>query len=383
MSRYILLGLPTDPNELLDEAYQELEANVPGFRPSPGDVVDIVGRKFAEMVADVASTLTNVPQEIFRFSGRGLDRVLPLEPTFATGTATFTAIDADGATVDDGLELAGRNAGGELVTFRVAGDHVIAADTTEIAGVPVAAAIEGAAGNGVVGAGELITQHDRLASTVVFDAATSNGSDGETDQDYLDRLAEERRLGAPRLIRAEDAQVFARRIPGVGRALVIDGLNPITGEGDLEKTFAVFAIDPAGADINGVVEGILAADLQARRERNIDIFIAKPDRTPVAVAYAATAWKGWDPPAVKPMVDAAIAAHFSSAIWGRPPFGGVRDWENETVIDIGAVEARILAVDGVRRVPELTLNGNASDITMAGHATLPTLTTVTGTVTGA
>lgn len=378
MARFILLPLTTDPRELAEGAFDYMRARVPGIELADGHAETLLIEANAQMVADVLDVLSGVPAEAFRYFGRSLVGIPPGDATPATGTITATATAA--GTIEDGVELFGVGPDGYDVAFRVVGDHPIAAGQT-LAGIPVEAIEEGSGANSVSGLAELVGQLDFVSATA-FEVPTQGGQDPEADDAYLDRLASELRLMAPRPILPGDFATLARRHPQVERCLAIDGLNPADGTTGNARMVALFPIDAAGQPVSAGVRAELTADLQAQREVNFLVPVGQPTYTAVAVAFTATAWPGYDAIAVRDAAIAAVSAYLSPSSWGQPPYGDERDWTHEPLVAFLEVAEVLNRVDGLRRVTNLTLNGQANaDVVLAGVAPLPTPGAITGTVT--
>jgi hypothetical protein len=387
MARYILLPLPEEAGDLAELAFDHLRESIPDWEPSEGNLETILLEAFAQVVADLHASLTGVPAEIFRYFGRTLAGVPPHDATLATGTVTFTRPGAGAElageyVVPADTVIAGAAPDGELVSFRTVADAPIPAGAASIAGVPVEALDEGTGGNGVVGVGELV---DPLDLEVDFAALTTGGQDREPDDAYLDRLADELRLMAPRPILAGDFATLARRVDGVARCLALDGLNPTvtpatTGN---ERMVTVAPVDDDGNPVSAATRAAVQAYLDALREVNFVVHVIEPTYTTVAVNFTATAWPGWDPVAVQAAAIAAVQDYLSPAHWGQAPGGDVREWlPNETTVSHYEVAEALNRVDGLRRVTALTLNGQANaEIALTGYAPLPRAGAITGTVT--
>lgn len=225
MARYIMPELVVERIDLEDEAIAEMQDGLPGWEPVEAAVDTKTIRVSAGMASDVATSLSRVPDTIFRYAGRSLHRIDPVAATAATGVVTITAVDTAGYTIPEGTQVAGTNPDGDLVGFTLDADAVIASGSSSVADVAVTAAEAGEDGNGVVGFGQALDTLNFLQS-VEFTTSTMGGADEEDDETYLNRLREELQLMAPRPILPRDFATFARRIPGVHRAVAIDGLNP-------------------------------------------------------------------------------------------------------------------------------------------------------------
>lgn len=231
MAEYIDFPIETDPEQLAQDAFDYLQAKAPGWLPNPGNLDTWLLEAVARMAAETRDVASRVPVAVFRRFGQ-LVGVTPIDATAASVDTTWTAIDAAGYTIPAGTLAGIRDSAGDLVAFQVVNDTVIAAGTTTLAGVTLVAVDTGAAGSGLGADGgtvELIDQLD-FVSSIVQEAITTGGVDAEDDTVYLDRLASELRLLAPRPIVPSDFEAIARETAGIDRALAIDLYVPAVDE---------------------------------------------------------------------------------------------------------------------------------------------------------
>ena len=249
--------------------------------------------------------------------------------------------------------------------------------TTAPSEVTIRAIDSGAAANGLpAGPVELI---DALGFVTAIASTTvsAGGVDAETEAAYRDRLAEELRLSTPRPILPPDFAVLAKRIPGVHRAVAIDGYNPADATFNNERMVAVSGLDINGADVSPATRAEIDAYLQSEREINFVVNVIASTRTVVTVTTTVKAVAGADPVAVKAAVEAALTVYLDDATWAggaeSPP-----EWRDERVVRYLEVAQVINAVAGVDRITttgglfDLLVNAGRADITLAGVAALPT-----------
>lgn len=228
MAGYIVLPISRDPAEAVLDSYAVMQSFYPGWQPDPkgADPMTALLNAAAVLYTDTATLATSMAAEAFRFEGRTLDGLEPIDAKPATGLVTFTATDTSGWEIPEDTQIAGTGPTGEPVTFATTDVAEIAPGDLTVSGVPVIAVLDGVAGNGVTGAGDFVQYLDFLAS-VTFDAPTSDGEEAETSDAYLDRLSEEKQLSSPEPIRVEDFAILGRYLAGTTiRATAIDGLDP-------------------------------------------------------------------------------------------------------------------------------------------------------------
>ena len=149
-TEYIDVPVNTDPDSLAAVGFAFMQAQFPGWKPSPGDALTILIQAAARMGAVAMAAASGVPSSIFRFLGP-LVGVNPINATPATVTATATVVDTAGYTIPAGTIVGILDTGDNLVPFSVSNDVVIApASTTGT--LPLVALTPGAAGSGLGGA---------------------------------------------------------------------------------------------------------------------------------------------------------------------------------------------------------------------------------------
>lgn len=389
MADYIVPPVPVDPDELAELARDTIRARFPEWEASDANLDEWIIVAMSDLAASVGETATDVLTSIFRSYGQDLIGVPSVAATAATGLVTFTLIDSDGYTIPAGTVIGFPDVEGALTGFQTTGDAVVAPGTSTASGVPVVATEVGSAGSGLSGTAELVDPLDFVLS-VVTDAPTEGGSDGEADDVYLNRLRDELRLMAPRPILPEDFAVLAKRVGEVSRALALNGYDPLVNSGTWdpsnsatweERSVTVVPVDENGAAVSSGARADVAALLDAAREVNFVVSVATPTYTTVNVAFTATSWPEYDPAAVATAASDALASYLSAATWGQPGSQETRAWVREDKVRILEVASILNGVDGVRHVTAITLNGGSSDVTLAGAAPLPTAGTITPTVT--
>ena len=280
---YIILPIPRDVSTAEETSFDVMRAQWPDWQPLDGDPVSILLRGAAQLYADVASLATKMGEEGFRFYGRSVPGLLPIDDTPATATVTFTASDTDGPyEIAEDTELSGQGSTGEPVGFRLVAPVTIANGETEATG-SVEALVEGSGGNGITGTAELEEYLDfgTTVITAVFDNPSANGTDAETDGDYLDRLAELERLAEPKPVLTPEFAAMARLL-GAYRATAINGLDPSDAENEVQTvsvngtptsgTFTLTLPAPISGTTAAIAYNASAATVLARLEALANIY---------------------------------------------------------------------------------------------------------------
>lgn len=229
MPDYIDIPFETDPDDIAAESYDFLQAQIAGWSPAEGNLETVIIDSQARITAETRNRAAQVPRSIFREFG-DLVGVPAVEATKATFPSTWTMIDNSGYTIEAGTLVGLRTAGDELVTYEVLIDVVVPpGNIATTAGQVVCIATSAGSESSNLGAPtapvELQTPLDHVAS-IVMTAASSGGIDAETDEEYLNHLADRMSLIGTALVLPRDFAAAARGIAGVERALALDGYNP-------------------------------------------------------------------------------------------------------------------------------------------------------------
>jgi hypothetical protein len=227
---FISVDFVTDADTLADDAVDYLRAAMPGWEPADGNLEVWILQAVARQVAELTAVAADVPAAIFRQFGTQLVGLAPQAGARATLTSFWTARDNLGYTIPAGTQVAYRVTGDDLIVFEVVGDTVITPGATTLSGVALQATDVGTAWNAVpIGPLELVDALSWVES-VTASTVSAGGLDAETDDAYLDRLADDLRLLTPRPILPDDFSTLARNVTGVYRALAINGYDPGTDE---------------------------------------------------------------------------------------------------------------------------------------------------------
>jgi Baseplate J-like protein len=225
---YIDVPLDTDPQDLLNECYTYLASVIPGWAPAQGNLDVWLLMAIASLAAETRDVASLVPQDIFRWFGANLVNIPPIDEAEAIGHTTWHMVDTNGYTIPAGTQVEIPVAGQSPVPFITTFDTVVAPGSSVVAGVEIQAVNPGAAANDLGSIGGAVTLLDTLTfvSSVTQDDVPTGGVDAELDSDYLDRLAAELQLLAPRPILARDYAIYSRNVAGVYRAAAQDLYTP-------------------------------------------------------------------------------------------------------------------------------------------------------------
>lgn len=388
MAEPITLPVETDPAELAAIAYDHMESAIAGWDRARGDQDSQVIAATAQIIAEARDTASDVPLAIFRYLGRWVDELPPIDATPAQTTATVTALDTAGYTIDDATRFEIRTSGDSGEVFQSVGTVTIApgASSTAAGEVVLVAETPGAAGSGLPAASKVVPV-DALAwvNTVTLTALTTGGIDAETDEEYLARWVLLRRLNNDTPILAADAADLVKAlIPGIGRTLGLDNYNPADATSNNEKMITVATADPNGEPVAQALRDEAKALLESKRETNFVTHVISGSYTTINVSTAFTVYPGYDVAATNAAVVEALTAYLHPAASGIP-FGGTADeWVPDTHVRYLELAAVIDRVEGVNVITSLTLSSGANalgtaDVVLAQPAPLTRPGTITAT----
>lgn len=367
---FVIVPFVTDADTLADGALDRLQEHWDDWEPNDADLEVILTETLAPIAQDVVETAATVPDSIFRQYGTKLLGEPYQEALPATGTATFTALDASGWNASDTLEDGLVEITLQGVAFTTDEPLIIPIGDTTVDATITALEV-GAYANGLSGAADLITALPWVA-LITIDDPTAHGVDGEDDLAYQDRLADLLQLQAKTLVTGRDFEIMALQDPRVGRAVAIVGTA---------RQVTVAITDQAGEPCDADTKADLAATYALYRQVNTTYNVIDPTYTDIDATFQVVALPGYDLELVRQTVIAAITDWLDPANWGKPPDADVGDaWVLDNHIYYNEL-LRICAQPGVRYVKDATLNGAKVDVLMAGTVALPHPDSIDGTAT--
>jgi len=378
---YVTYPVDRGPDQILDDIITRLQDLHPGWEPHRADLVTMLAESVAFVTSMVLGVVSDTRDSLYRRAGLAIFGVPEIPAAPAVAVTTWTVQDTSGYAIPQGTEVGYLTSTGDTMIFRTTADVVIPSGQSSASGVEVTAITPGSQGNGLTGP-VLVSSTTPWVTGITQPFPTSGGEDGETDEEYLARLPREIEVQRTP-VRERDFQAVAMRIPGVGRAVAIDGWNTVSDTLGNEKTVGVVVATTDGLACSTDVKAAVKTAIEAVREVNFIVGVTDPAFTSVTVTYAATAYPGFTTADVKARVDAAILAFLSPATWGMPTWEAALDggqWLNEPVVRVNDVVAVIDSVQGVRAVTAVQINGGG-DLTMAGRVPLPSPQPPVGTVT--
>lgn len=378
-------GAEDDPFAIAENIRARLAQVIPGWElwpASPEDyLIEAIAIEHAE-TRRAASAEGQTFEKVARWFGQFVFGFTALDPAEASGSTTWTTIDANGPyTVPTGTQLTLLADDGSRVGFVTTEDVIIPNGQTTASGVQVSALEVGDFTNGLIQGVRLEDEWD-FVSNVVMDGPTSGGSDGETDAEYLNRfIRRQRRLGE-QLITADDFSAFSRDFfSDGGRAITIPLYDSTTNTPDVAGTFTVFPIDPSGLPRTASQKTSLLTAIQAKLLTGVTAGVLDPQYTSINVSFTATSYPAYQPSQVQAAAVAAVQDFINPSRWGLAPYGDDVLWLNEQVVRYNDLVAVLETVEGLRWVTSLTVNGGTGNVALGSPVGLPTVGPVNGNVT--
>lgn len=381
---YTELGIASDPQDAKAEMEDELAARIPGWTPIAGSLTDQLMETVALQVARIGAALEEVALETFVAYGTEIVQEPFQAEEHAAGVVTFTSSHTDGVFIPIGTVILGSDGSGGDVVFHTTQDATIESGDTTVTGVPVEAVDPGLLPNPVSGAAELSSGIEGISS-VEFDTDSSVGADGETTQEYADRLAEHLRLLSASPVTPDDYDVFLRtNFQAVHRVLVRDGYDPTDNSEGNAGMLTVSMIDSSGAHVGAGVDADAAALIAENRHVDDITHIVAPTVTEIDVTYTVILEDGYVEADVIATCDAALVAYLSPSMWGQPRTSDEPGWVLKTALRpvgmLGPVIGNCEGVESVESVLACAAGGTpaTTTITLSGDAPLTDVGTLIG-----
>lgn len=344
-----------DPTAIEDQIYEELQEQFPDWEPADGNLETWIIKALAFRLSELFESTTDVADEIFAAYG-SLRNIERFAAEVATGTATFTAVNDEGYTIDAGLEIAVPRTGNDLVAFEVVDEATVAVGETT-AEVAIQAIETGADGNGLSGTCELIDPVNFVQGVEIL-APTEGGVDDEPLADYLDRLRERLLTATETPILPRDFELIARTYhPYVDRAVARDGYDADDETEDNPRTISLAVTDEEGETLSTEEKAAVLTTLEALREVNWSIYIIDADYSNIDVSASFEVLPGNAVEEVEASVQEALEFYFSPKNWGSKPYASSPTSQTSAgFVRYFDVIALVDSVVGVDYITDLSIN---------------------------
>jgi hypothetical protein len=368
---YIHPEVKVDQSELVDAVNANVAELIPNWRPIPFSLEQRIIAGLAGEFATGLQLITGLGAAITAAQGRlaKIDQDLARP---ATGTVTVVVADADGHTLPAGAGLQGTATDGSVIPLELAVDAVIPPGETSVSGVQVQVAFDGELGNGVTGT---LLPDDAVVwlTSVTLEEPTSQGADEEDDDDFLERLASRLELLADAQILPDNIERLVRDVPGVGRACVLNLIDPANPDEDTPGHITISPLSESGTLISQGTRDALALLLARVRVLNNVNHIVDPTINDVTIALTVAAW----PEFLDQAADDArtqLLAWLSPTTWGMPQYDGDgQEWRLTRHVRVAELAAKVSRAESIAYplLATVLINGQPADLEMTGLVPLP------------
>jgi hypothetical protein len=389
---YVGPDIETDQTVIAQLVFDRLATRVPGWAAHDGNPDVWLIEAFSAVAAELRAQAADVPGAVIATFGTEVLGMPIRQPAPAVGVTRWVARDIKGYTIQPGTTIVVPRTGDELVGFAVVDGAVIPPDETEVAGVVVRAVVDGAEGNGLVGPAEMSDPYYDWCQLVEVTQPTVQGDDGQTMSGYLDNLSNLLRMMAFRPILPYDFALLAMQIPGVGRAVAMDGYEPTDQTWYHQREIALVVTDAAGEPLPDATKNQIRAFLENAREVNFLIPVIDAAYADTDVQFEVTAYAEQDVDLVNAICVDAITQLLSPRYYRLgttspgisagevipPPATGAQP--GRMTIRLNEIVGILDRCRGVDWVGPVTIDGVAADKILVGPTTLPRAGVVAGVV---
>jgi hypothetical protein len=350
------------------EMVEAIQANVEGWEPRPGRLDDWKMDAVARLWSIAMQQASSMGAAALQGMGRTILNIPPVLAAPATVTSTWTLVDDDGHTIEDGTEVKVAVPGGKPAAFIVVGDVVVApGDEATDAGEVLLQAIEpGEGGNGLTGEATPTSTNTIFVDSIALVGASSGGVDEEDEDAYLDRLTEALQLLSLSLIVPRDFEIDARAVAGIERALCVPGYDPAGPSEGNALMLCMFPLDAAGASSSAPVKAALQERQQAKVPSGVLVKVGDATHTLVHAVPALSVLAGHDAATVKAAGVAFLNSYLSPANWPPSSSNELAGFDYQPKAYFNELIAQLDRVTGVDRVVSLLLgSGTGKAFTVA------------------
>lgn len=382
----------TDSRAIAERIFNRMVERFPGWIARDGNLETWLIEEFSAVTAEIRQEAITVPEAIYQTYGEEVLGIPAVAPAPALANSVWTAIDNLGYRILAGTQLTLTRSGDAAnpVAFEVIATVEIPPGDLSVGGVQIRAVQTGEQGNRLSGEAELI---DPLfwVESVQVPIETTNGVDGQTLEEYLESLISLMRIVALRPILPLDYAILALRVPGVARAVAMDGYDPGTETWGHARMVTLILTNDEGLPVSLPTQTSVRTTLEQLREVNFIVNAIDARYDTISVTYEVTAFAEQDPEVVRVLCDEAIRVALSPAEYRLgitspsiavgevipPPSNGAM---GRRIIRVNDLIGLLDRQRGVDFVGPITIQGDAADYELPTPFTLPQPGTITGTV---
>jgi hypothetical protein len=373
---FVDIPFTTDDSTLADDAVADWATNYPGYVPEDEDPEVILIESCAPMAANAAQQASQMPIGALVAYGQKVLGIPYSAGAPALAVVTFTAVDAQGYTIDSGAEV-------EIdgYAFDLIANLTIPTGQTTATGI-VACTLLTAAANDLPGSiCAPVSCPSYIVGVAVTGGNTGNGEDPDDDVTYANTVSLQLRLRGLTLVSVMDFILASLLVPGVARSSAI---------GNTARQITWCGVDINGAALGATVKAAVVALFSTDRLVNTTFTVVDSTDTTVNVEYNVLAAAGQDPTDLISRCNTALEGYLNPVTYGQPVGGDPTNtglWQNTPTLSPNVLIGLLSSVVGVRQVNTLSIsaagianNANGS-LTLAGQFPLPLCGTLSGTAT--
>lgn len=376
---YVAPDVVSDETTAIEAILAYIAGRIPGWVPADDSVETILAEAVGIAIATADASLMARTLDAYAGFGQNILSISRNQALPATCTSTWTLTGSDGLVIPAGTEVDLTQPDGTIVPFAVATEVTIAAGVMVETGVPLVAQDAGAATSGATNP----AAQDELVgvSSITVDTPSANGSDDETDDDYVNRLVKAAKRIHSIPITAADFADATTDVPGVARCAVINLLDPSEPDDVTTGHITLYPVGEDGLAVSDDVKTAIAAMFAAiESPLNVTVHIEDPSYVTFPVTAALTAEADADQAALQAAAVAAIEALIDPASFDadEDADGGWAD-PRSTGVTIYDVAAALDDLPGLKAITSITVNSTTSKaftdpVTLPQLSAAPTVT---------
>lgn len=357
MTPFVQLEIETDRDAVIEEILELIRDTYPNFQAAKGSLERLIIEGMAEEIVVQRFQMQEVseiaPRPIATIAG-----VPPKDPTQAVGEVLWTFTTTTGHLIEEGTEIALTGPDGSDLSFAVSEEVTVPVDEAT-ATVSIEAIEEGAAGSGLSGTAELLSDIADVESIEVI-GVTTGGQDGETVDEFLNTWSDRMLLISDRLHQDVDfARYYRTAVDACARAVAIDNYNPADDTYDNEGMVTVVGHDIDGEPLSSEVKIAAQAAMEENTVAGLIVHVEDPTYNEIDVDVEFVALPGYVLEDLASEVETALNDYLAPQNRGNDPTGSdPTAWINDLFVRYLEVAEATNNVPGVHYILEPTLEIN-------------------------
>lgn len=297
-------------NEFLADAQSRLSADLVETNPAV-----VYAQSYQLTGAEIIFAINRLPGAVMEALGTRGYQLPRGQGTPPIGAITFAVSDLDGHTLDAGTRVGVVGPDGVLATFTTDVDSTVApgdpTGTVTVTADQVGSLLNGTPDGTVV----QVLDSVPFLDTVTLTGPLTGGTDPETSEPYLTRLAALLQRQVLTVVTPSQFNFAALEVQGVGRAFAIDLYDLGTDTPDSPGFVTVVLTDAAGAAVSSGVKAAVTALLDPIIQGGLIVGLADPTVTAVDVSVTISHDTTISDADASAAVADALTAYLSPASW--------------------------------------------------------------------